>query len=68
MYRCRTSPSQKLLDLIGERWALIVVRELVLGPKRFAAPCPEAAPALSRAAYEAVSLSGANDGTTKGAR
>lgn len=24
------------LDLIGERWALLVVRELMLGPKRFA--------------------------------
>lgn len=24
------------LDLIGERWTLIVVRELILGPKRFA--------------------------------
>jgi DNA-binding HxlR family transcriptional regulator len=23
------------LDVIGERWALLVVRELVLGPKRF---------------------------------
>lgn len=23
------------LDLIGERWALLVVRELILGPKRF---------------------------------
>ena len=23
------------LDLVGERWALIVVRELLLGPKRF---------------------------------
>lgn len=23
------------LDLVGERWALIVVRELILGPKRF---------------------------------
>ena len=23
------------LDLIGERWALLVIRELVLGPKRF---------------------------------
>src|ERR1700747_1175456 len=23
------------LDLIGERWALLVVRDLVLGPKRF---------------------------------
>lgn len=24
------------LDLVGERWALLVVRELILGPKRFA--------------------------------
>ena len=23
------------LDLVGERWALLVIRELVLGPKRF---------------------------------
>ena len=23
------------LDLVGERWALLVVRELMLGPKRF---------------------------------
>jgi DNA-binding HxlR family transcriptional regulator len=23
------------LDLIGERWALLIVRELLLGPKRF---------------------------------
>ena len=23
------------LDLVGERWALLVVRDLVLGPKRF---------------------------------
>src|SRR6266516_1629899 len=23
------------LDLVGERWALLIVRELVLGPKRF---------------------------------
>ena len=23
------------LDLVGERWALLVVRELILGPKRF---------------------------------
>jgi DNA-binding HxlR family transcriptional regulator len=23
------------LDLIGERWALLVVRELLFGPKRF---------------------------------
>ena len=27
--------SAHALDLIGERWALLVVRELVLGPKRF---------------------------------
>ena len=25
------------LDLIGDRWALLVVRELMLGPKRFGA-------------------------------
>ena len=23
------------LDLIGERWALLIMRELLLGPKRF---------------------------------
>ncbi len=23
------------LDLVGERWAFLVVRELLLGPKRF---------------------------------
>lgn len=28
--------SAHALDLIGERWALIVIRELLLGPKRFA--------------------------------
>lgn len=26
----------RALDVVGERWALLVVRELVLGPKRFA--------------------------------
>ena len=25
----------RALDLVGERWALLVVRELLLGPKRF---------------------------------
>ena len=25
----------RALDLVGERWALLIVRELVLGPKRF---------------------------------
>src|ERR671927_484865 len=25
----------RALDLVGERWALLVLRELVLGPKRF---------------------------------
>lgn len=28
-------PSAHALDLVGERWTLLVVRELVLGPKRF---------------------------------
>ena len=35
------------LDLIGERWALLVVRELLLGPKRFTdlrAGLPKASP------------------------
>ncbi|MDN5860770.1 MAG: winged helix-turn-helix transcriptional regulator [Pseudonocardia sp.] len=35
------------LDLIGERWALLVVRELLLGPKRFTDVCaglPQASP------------------------
>lgn len=35
------------LDLVGERWALLVVRELVLGPKRFTdlrAGLPHASP------------------------
>ena len=25
----------RALDVIGERWALLIVRELLLGPKRF---------------------------------
>ena len=25
----------RALDVVGERWALLVVRELLLGPKRF---------------------------------
>ena len=25
----------RALDLVGERWALLVVRELLLGPKRY---------------------------------
>ncbi len=28
-------PSAHALDLVGDRWALLVVRELLLGPKRF---------------------------------
>jgi DNA-binding HxlR family transcriptional regulator len=35
------------LDLVGERWALLVVRELLLGPKRFTdlrAGLPQASP------------------------
>jgi DNA-binding HxlR family transcriptional regulator len=35
------------LDLVGERWALLVVRELLLGPKRFVdlrAGLPQASP------------------------
>ena len=28
-------PLARALDLVGERWTLLVVRELLLGPKRF---------------------------------
>jgi DNA-binding HxlR family transcriptional regulator/putative sterol carrier protein len=28
-------PAARALDLIGERWSLLVVRELLLGPKRY---------------------------------
>jgi DNA-binding HxlR family transcriptional regulator len=37
------------LDLVGERWALLVVRELLLGPKRFSdlrASLPRASPRI----------------------
>jgi len=32
---CDACAAAHALDLIGERWALLVVRELLLGPKRF---------------------------------
>jgi DNA-binding HxlR family transcriptional regulator len=28
-------PVARALDVVGERWTLLVVRELLLGPKRF---------------------------------
>ncbi len=31
------------LELVGERWALLVVRDLILGPKRFTRPAARAA-------------------------
>jgi DNA-binding HxlR family transcriptional regulator len=46
----------RALDLVGERWALLVVRELVLGPKRFTdlrAGLPNASPnVLSQRLHE----------------
>ncbi len=36
----------KALDLLGERWTLLIVRELLLGPKRFGA-LREALPGIS---------------------
>ena len=35
--RCYDDPcgTARALDVIGERWALLTVRELLLGPKRF---------------------------------
>ncbi len=32
---CNWCATAHALDLVGERWALLVVRELLLGPKRF---------------------------------
>jgi DNA-binding HxlR family transcriptional regulator len=32
---CDVCPIARALDVIGERWALVVVRELLLGPQRF---------------------------------
>jgi DNA-binding HxlR family transcriptional regulator len=49
---CDGCAAAHALDLVGERWALLVVRELLLGPKRFAdlrAGLPNASPdVLSR--------------------
>ena len=28
-------PIARALDVVGERWALLIVRELLLGPQRF---------------------------------
>jgi DNA-binding HxlR family transcriptional regulator len=44
---CDACAAAHALDLIGERWALLVVRELLLGPKRFTdlrAGLPNASP------------------------
>jgi DNA-binding HxlR family transcriptional regulator len=32
---CEACAAAHALDLVGERWALLIVRELLLGPKRF---------------------------------
>ena len=32
---CDGCAATRALDLVGKRWALLVVRELLLGPKRF---------------------------------
>ena len=32
---CDGCAATHALDLVGKRWALLVVRELLLGPKRF---------------------------------
>jgi DNA-binding HxlR family transcriptional regulator len=34
----------RALDLVGERWARLIVRELLLGPRRFKAGLPAASP------------------------
>jgi DNA-binding HxlR family transcriptional regulator len=46
---CDGCAAAHALDLVGERWALLVVRELLLGPKRFTdlrAGLPNASPDL----------------------
>jgi DNA-binding HxlR family transcriptional regulator len=32
---CEVCPIARALDVVGERWALLVVRELLMGPQRF---------------------------------
>ena len=44
---CDGCAAAHALDIIGERWALLLVRELLLGPKRFTdlrAGLPDASP------------------------
>src|SRR5919202_5111670 len=44
---CDACAAAHALDLVGERWALLVVRELLLGPKRYTdlrAGLPNASP------------------------
>jgi hypothetical protein len=49
-----TDARRRALDLVGERWALLVARELLLGPKRFTdlrAAYPRRAPTSSPSAW-----------------
>ncbi len=51
----------RALDVVGERWALLVVRELLLGPKRFTdlrAGLPRVAPTCSPSACASSSRPG----------
>jgi DNA-binding HxlR family transcriptional regulator len=32
---CNTCPIEKTADLIGDHWTLLIVRDLLTGPKRF---------------------------------
>ncbi|HEX4009844.1 MAG TPA: helix-turn-helix domain-containing protein [Solirubrobacteraceae bacterium] len=51
----------RALDIVGERWALLVVRELVLGPKRFTdlrAGLPRAGPDMLAARLRELEAAG----------
>src|ERR671931_822973 len=51
----------RALDLVGERWALLVVRELLLGPKRFTdlrAGLPQVGPDVLSARLRELEASG----------
>ena len=51
----------RALDIVGERWALLIVRELVLGPKRFTdlrAGLPKAGPDMLAARLRELEAAG----------
>ena len=60
----------RALDLVGERWALLVVRELLLGPKRFTdlrAGLPHVGPDVLDEAKQAEQQDGESETEADGA-